>query len=106
MQLVTMDGAAQRGVLRDLVADDEQLHVPQVGTLVPQEMKRIDQPFEILVGLDIARVKDERGRELVALADALHVLSGRCLPVALVDGVIDHIDARLGHAEVAQDVAL
>ena len=71
VQLVAMNGAAKRRQLRDLVADDEQL---EIVVRAAQLAEGLDEPHEILVRLDVADVQHELVIELIALADARHVL--------------------------------
>ena len=69
-------------------------------------MEGVDEPLEVLVGLDVADVQGERAVQLVALPDALHgFLAGR-RGKPIVDGVVDDHDAVGGHIAVAQDVGL
>src|SRR4051812_39066336 len=86
VQLVAVHRAAQRRVLRDLVADDEQLDVAEIRVL-PQRVERFDQALEILVRLDVARVEHVWGVQLVALAHPLDLLGGRRLAETIVNGV-------------------
>ena len=62
VQLVPMHGAAQRRVLRDLVPDDQQLHLLEAVFCAPANA---DQPLEVLVRFDVARIQDERILELI-----------------------------------------
>ena len=70
METVFVDGAAQRLQLRDFVADDQQLELG--ASLAPaHQMKRLDEPLEILVWLDVADVKDVCMAQLIALPNLL-----------------------------------
>src|SRR5262249_36957420 len=72
VQLVLVHGAAQRGVLGDLVADQHQLQV--IEPALVHDVERVDQPFEILVRLHVARIQHELVLQLIAIADADDVL--------------------------------
>ena len=72
--------------------------------LRPQQRKRFDQPVDVLVRLDVARVEDERRRELEPLADAIDVFRRRRFFEALVERVVDHLDLGGRHAQIVNDV--
>ena len=73
---------------------------------LPDHVERLDQPLEILVRLDVARVEDERIVQLVALLTRMTSSAHGLLAEPLVDRVVDDVDLRFRHVEVAQDVAL
>ena len=77
-----------------------------IEAALADDRERVDQPLEVLVWLDVARVEHELVGQLVTLAHAHHVLFGRLHREALVVGVVNDVDlVRLGVHE-AQDVAL
>ena len=105
VQLVAVHRAPERRVFGNLVTDDEQQHVLEFGRLLAQQVKRLDQPLEVFMGLDVACVEHERPVELVPLAHEPDGLRVGLLPEAVVNRVVNDIDAGLGYAEVAEDVA-
>ncbi len=102
VQLVTVHGPAQRRVLRDLVADDQQLDVLELAAA--HHVKGLDEPLEVLVRLDVAGVQNERLGELIPLLHPHHFIGRRLLVEPLVDGVVDDSHLRLGYTEVLEDV--
>jgi hypothetical protein len=58
VQLKLVDEPTQLRILRALVADDEQLDV--LPAAPADQRVRFDQPVDVLVRLDIARVQHER----------------------------------------------
>ena len=99
-----MNGAPQRGVLRDLVANQHQLQV--IESALADEVERLDQPLEILVRLHVACVEHELVVQLIALAHPHHVLFARLDAEALVVRVVDDVDLVGLRVDEAQDVAL
>ena len=67
---------------------------------LPHELKRVDQPLDVLVRLDVADVQHEVAVELIPLAHAPHVVFGRLGGEPLVDRVGDDGDLLGRHAEV------
>ena len=65
MDVVLVHGAPERLEFRDFVADDQQLELG--APLRTHEVERFNQPLEILVGLDVADVKQIGMAQLVAL---------------------------------------
>ena len=105
VQLVPVHRTPQPLVLRDLVADDDQLQRLE-RRLLPQLVERVDQPLEVLVRLDVADVERERVLQLVARPHPLELLLVGRHGQPLVDRVVDdrHLVGR--HVEPAQDVEL
>ena len=83
-------GAPQRRVPGDLVANQHELQV--IEAALAHQVEGDDQPFEVLVRLDVAGVEHELVVQLVALADADDVLLARLDSEALIVGVVDDGD--------------
>ena len=66
------------------------------SSLAPDDVERFDQPLEVLVRLDVARIEDERIVQLIPFADPHHFVGRRLLVESLVDRVVDDRDLRLG----------
>ena len=99
-----MHGATQRRVLRDVVADDDQLQM--IETRLPDQMERVEQPLDVLVRLDVADVQRELALELIALLDGAHLVLRRRGREPLVDAVVDDGDLLGRDVEEFEDVAL
>src|SRR5205814_5580380 len=104
VQLVAVHGAPQRRQLRDFVSDDEQFQFLEAS--LPQFGERLDQSYEVFVGLDSSDVQDEALIELETFADTRDLLGRRLHPEPFIDGVVDDRDLLRRHAEEMQDVAL
>ena len=76
------------------------------SSLLPHEMKRLDEPLEILVRLDVADIQQIRVAQLVPLARIDDVLFARRHAESIVDGVRRDDDLVRRHVEELQDVAL
>jgi len=99
-----LDDAPQRGLLQDLVADDDELQV-----VVPRpffkEGEGKDEALEVLVGLDVPRVEDVAAPDLVALAHPLLLVVLRLLEEARFDGARhDPEPLGVGGGEEVEDV--
>ena len=104
VELVTVHRLSQHRILRQLVADDDQLEVVRAGA--PRDRKRLDQPPDVLVRLDVADVEHERMIKLVPLPRQVHVDQVGRPQEPLVDGVVDHCHFLRRDVEEAQDVSL
>ena len=104
VQVVPVDGPAERGVLGDVAADDEQLEVAE--PFLAKDEERIDQPLEILVRFHVTRVEHEPVAQLVPFPYPHHLFVGRDNPEALVDGVVNDGDFVGRYLKKAEDVAL
>ena len=60
--------------------------------VLSQHVERFDQPLQVLVRLDVARIEHVRRVQLIALAHPLDFFGGRRLAEAVVDGVVDDVD--------------
>src|SRR5581483_9168746 len=102
------DGAAQVGMARDFVADDDQLEVGEeifASEFGLQRGERLDDADEILVWADASGIEDERVGDLITLPDELALLAGGVTEEeALVDGVIQDLDAIRRNVEQTRDV--
>ena len=104
VELVAMYRLPQHRILRQLVADDDQLEVVRTGA--PRDRKRLDQPLDVLVRLDVAHVEHEWVIQLVALPRQVHPHRVRGTQEPLVDGVVDNLHFLRRNVEETQDVAL
>ncbi len=77
-----------------------------VEAALAHEIERVDQPLEVLVRLDVARVEHELVVELITLAYAHDVVLARLDAEALVVGVVDDVDLLGRDVDEPQDVAL
>ena len=59
-------------------------------------VERLDQPFEILVRLDVAGIEHVRRVQLITLAHAFDFVGVGRFTVAFVDGVVDDVDLPSG----------
>ena len=80
--------------------------VTSSNPFVPQIRERLDQPDEVLVRLDVARVEHETAIELIPLANSRDRFLRRRHTEAFVNGVVDDDDLVCRDIEEADDVAL
>src|SRR5271165_886350 len=103
-------GAPQVGIAGEIVANNDELEIGK--NLVAFELRfergeGFDHADDILVRTDAASVEQKWIRDLVALGDELAVgLGGVAVHEALVDGVVDDLDAVGGNLEVLFDLGL
>ena len=83
-----MHRATQRRVLRDFTAGNQKLQVVIPSRLAEQH-KRVDEPLDILVRLDVPGVHDEPLMQLIALPHLCYFHLRRLVVKVVSDGIVD-----------------
>jgi hypothetical protein len=75
VKLMAVHQPAQVRILREFIADDQQLHI--LGSALAHDRERLNQPVDVLVRLDVAGVQDERSGQQETLPHAIDLFRGR-----------------------------